>query len=419
MTEKDSAARTVETAEVVTNGHSSNGTQPDYRSLPLESLQPSPTTPRKRIDENTIESLAASLANQGVLEPLIARRAGEKYEIVCGERRYRGARVAGLTELPCLVRELTDKQVLDIQIHENLHREDIHPMDEAYGYQFLKERLGCEIKELSLRVGKPEGYVLNRLKLNQLIDEGRKDIEENYLPLTYALEIAKYTTDIQKIIYAEVYRKEGKYKGNRYVHTPIKGEMIPFRSFLEWINTNVHHLLSRAAFDTKATNLRGDGLPCISCPERTGAVVGLFEANQIGKKDACLDPSCYKQKTQTHVEVRRQELAELRNVDPSEIPIVRSWCYSDGDGYLGTESAVVISGAKRGHKAKNCKKAISGIDIEAENHGKTVQVCLKTSGCKIHWPEFRAQRNGNSELAVHVARRYGTRKWRKPFAYEY
>ncbi len=397
MTEKASAERTVETAEVVTNGNSPTATQPDYRSIPLESLETSPTNPRRKIDEKTIESLAASIGNQGILEPLIARKAGEKYEIVCGERRYRAARVAGLTELPCLVRELTDEQVLDIQIHENLHREDVHPMDEAYGYQFLKERLGCETKELALRVGKPEGYVLNRLKLNQLIDEARKDVEKNFLPLTYALEIAKYTPDIQKIIYAEVYRKEGKYKGDRYVQSPIKGETVPFRSFLEWINTNVHHLLSRAAFDPKATNLRVDGLACTSCPERTGAIVSLFEPNQIGKKDACLDPSCYKQKTQTHVEVRRQELAELRKVDPSEVPIVRSWCYSDGDGYFGTQSAVVISGAKRGDIAKDCKKAIAGIDIE--NYGKTVQVCLKTTGCKIHWPEFRTKTNGNSTPA--------------------
>ena len=417
MTEKESAARTSEPTEALINGDDPAAIQPDYRSLPLESLQPSLTNPRKRIDERTIESLAASIGNQGILEPLIARKAGEKYEIVCGERRYRAAKVAGLTELPCLVRELTDEQVLDIQIHENLHRDDLHPMDEAYGFQFLKERLGCGTNELALRVGKPEGYVLNRLKLNHLIDEARKDVEENFLPLTYALEIAKYTPEIQKLVYSEVYRKEGKYKGDRYVHTPIKGEMVPFRSFLEWVNTNIHHLLSRAAFDPKATNLRTDGLACTNCAERTGAIVSLFEPNQIGKKDACLDPSCYKQKTQTHVEVRRHELAELRAVDPSEVPIVRSWSYTDGDGYLGTESAVVISGAKRGDKAKDCKKAIAGIDIETENYGKTVQVCLKTTGCKIHWPEFLTKTNGNSapakneeeetaaRLASHRARR--------------
>lgn len=76
-----------------------------------------------------------------------------------------------LTELPCLVRELTDEEVLDIQIHENLHREDVHPIDEAYGYQVLREKLGCEVSEVAARVGKSEAYVLNRLKLNSLVPE--------------------------------------------------------------------------------------------------------------------------------------------------------------------------------------------------------------------------------------------------------
>jgi ParB/RepB/Spo0J family partition protein len=398
MTAKAEMQKIVE-SPVSVNGNAPTTAQPEYKLIAWSDLQPSPTNPRRRIDEKTIEALAASLGSQGILEPLIARKVGENYEIVCGERRYRAAKVAGLPELPCLVRDLSDEQVLDIQIHENLHREDVHPMDEAYGYQFLKEKLGCETKELALRVGKAEGYVLNRLKLNQLIDEAQKDVEENHLPLTYALEIAKYTPEIQKMIYTEVYRKEGKYQGDRYVSVSIKGETVPWKSFIEWINTNVHRLLCNAPFDAKATNLRDDGLACINCPERTGAVVSLFEPNQIGKKDACLNPGCYMEKARNHVDVRRRELAELRKVDPSEVPIVRSWCYTDGDGYFGTESAVVISGAKRGDNAKDCKKAISGIDIEAENYGKTVQVCLKTTGCKTHWPEFRTNTNGNSAPA--------------------
>src|SRR6185369_5369979 len=113
--------------------------------------------------------------------------------------------------------------------------------------------------------------------------------------------------------------------------------------------------------------------------------VSLFESNQIGKKDACLDPVCYKQKIENHIQLRRRELAEIGGVDPSEVPIVRSWCYTDGNGYLGTGSAAVISGTKRPGSAKNCDHARGAIDIEADNYGQTVQVCLKTSKCKIHW----------------------------------
>jgi len=374
-------------ASVPANGHTPKTVQPDYKLIPYKDLQTSPTNPRRRIDEKTIETLAASIGTQGVLEPLIVRRDGKNYEIVCGERRYRAAKLAGLRDMPCLVRELSDEQVLDIQIHENLHREDIHPMDEALGYQFLKDKLNCDTKELALRVGKSEGYVLNRLKLNLLIKEAQIDIDKMHLPLVYALEMAKYPVEIQKVIYGEVYRKEGKYHDDDYVHVPVKGQTIPWKSFIEWIDTNIHRLLSKAPFDPKAGNLRDDGLACINCPDRTGAAISLFEPNQIGKKDACLNPPCYIQKSKRHIEVRRQDLAELRGVGSAEVPIVRSWGYSDGEGYFGTQSAVVISGAGHSKTTKPCGHSVSGVDIEADNYGKTVEVCLKATGCKIHWPE--------------------------------
>ncbi len=397
------ATKAPEALPVPANGDKPQAAQPDYKLIPLKDLQISATNPRRRINEQTIESLAASIGTQGILEPLIVRAGGKKFEIVCGERRYRAASIAALTELPCLVRELTDEQVLDIQIHENLHREDVHPMDEAYGYQFLKEKLGCDTRELSLRVGKTEGYVLNRLKLNHLIKEAQKDIDDMHLPLTFALEMAKYAPDIQQLIYDEVYRKESRYQDDTYVRVPVKGETVPLKMLVEWIDTNIHRLLAKAPFDAKATNLRTDGLACTKCPERTGAVVSLFEPVQIGKKDACLNPSCFRGKAQTFVEIRRRELAELAAVDVSAIPLVRSWCYADGEDYFGSESATVISGAKRGGEGKKCKNAVVGIDIETDNYGKTLEVCLKTTECKTHWPGTRSTSQAKGRSAEEVS----------------
>ena len=396
MTAKAALRKPASVETVSTNGNVSANTTTDYKLIPWKDLHVSPTNPRRRIVEETIDTLATSITTQGILEPLIVRKADEGFEIVCGERRYRAASVAKLDKLPCLVRELTDEQVLDIQIHENLHREDVHPMDEAFGYQFLKEKLGCDAKELALRVGKSEGYVLNRLKLNSLIEEAQKDVDEELLPLTYALEIAKYSPDIQQIIYGEVYKRESIYKGNEYVYEVNKQRTVPFQSLVEWINRNIHRLLSQAPFNAKATNLREDGLACIKCPDRTGAAVSLFEPNHIGKKDACLNPACYKQKALAHVQVRLVELAEKRGVDASEVPIVRSWTYNDGDGYFGSNSAAVISGGKNNSKGKDCENAISGIDIEASNFGKTVQVCLRTTACKVHWKEAKPSSTNGS-----------------------
>src|SRR5947209_3741712 len=119
MTTKTETKMTTETVAARAGGNTPQAEQPDYKLIQWKDLMVSPTNPRRRINEQTIESLAGSIRNQGVLEPLIVRLTGEKYEIVCGERRYRAAKVAILSELPCLVRELTDEQVLDIQIHEN------------------------------------------------------------------------------------------------------------------------------------------------------------------------------------------------------------------------------------------------------------------------------------------------------------
>lgn len=404
MSEKAVLTKVTETVSANVNDKKKQAEQPDYKLIPRKELQPSPTNPRRRIGEQSIESLAASIKTQGILEPLIVRQKENGFEIVCGERRWRAAgavkdehgKLTPLETIPCLVRELTVEQVLDIQIHENLHREDVHPMDEAYGYQLLKEKLGCDIRELALRVGKPEGYVHNRLKLNSLIEEAQKDIDDEHLPLVYALEIAKYTPDIQQVIYGEVYKKQGRYERSDYVYEPIKGQTIPFRSFVEWINTNIHHLLGKAPFSTKATNLRDDGLACVKCPDRTGAAVSLFASDQIGRKDACLDPSCFRQKSVRHIEVKRVEIAERSGIDPLQVPLVRSWSYSDGETYLGSQSAVVIGGSKRGEDRKPCGDSVSAIDIEPDNYGKTLQVCLRSSGCKIHWKASKPSMNGLS-----------------------
>ncbi len=425
MTAKAQQTKELDRDLAPANGNVPKAAQPDYKLIPWKDLRISPTNPRRRINEESIESLAGSIGTQGILEPLIVRQKDTKYEIVCGERRYRAAgavkdkdgKLAPLEVLPCLVRDLTEEQVLDIQIHENLHREDVHPMDEAYGYQFLKEKLNCDVKELAIRVGKSEGYVLNRLKLNSLIKEAQKDIDDNHLPLVYALEIAKYTPEIQKYIYGEVYKKEGKYQKGDYIYEPVKGQTVPFKSFTEWINTNIHRLLSKAPFDAKATNLRSDGLACVKCPERTGAVVSLFEPNRIGKKDACLNPACYVSKAKNHVEVRRRELAEISKIEPATIPIVRSWSHSNGKDYLGSESAIVV-GEIRGASKKKCKNTVNGIDIEADNYGQIVQVCLKTTKCKIHWtdrtgPSTVDSASGKSSEAEAAAEKLETHRARR------
>lgn len=407
--------------------------------IDIGKLSPSPTNPRKRFYADSLDELAGSIADKGVIEPLIVRRGGEAYqkakknrdnalaiyqaleneinsreyskaheafaraegnddgfEIVCGERRYRASQLAKLETVPCIVRELTDDEVLDIQIHENLHREDVHPMDEAYGYQFLLDKLQCTVAEVAARVGKSEKFVLSRLKLNSLIPEAQEDLENGHLLLTYALEIAKFSPDIQKLILDEAaYEQERHWesrKGNWY--TPKKTERSPWPQFLQFINEKVLRLLSAAPFDLKATNLRKDGLACVSCPERTGANVGLFEDDQVDKKDSCLNPGCFTAKKQQHITNIRERVAHEASVKPKSIPLLvldRGYS-SDGDtSDVYPRTKLTIIGKKPckdyyGEVSKvKCDKSITGVTISDGQLGLTYTVCLDDSGCKTHY----------------------------------
>lgn len=378
-----------------------NGHQPDYRLIPIGYLETSPTNPRKRFPEATILELAGSIREKGILEPLIvrareARKNGDPaFEIVCGERRYRASWDVGdftaLTELPCLVRELTDEEVLDIQIHENLHREDVHPIDEAYGYQVLREKLGCEVSEVAARVGKSEAYVLNRLKLNSLVPEVRKDIEDGLLPIAHALEIAKFGPDSQAAILNEgAYDTEQKYnsKTGQWDRHPIKDKPVLLNEFREWIAEKILWRLAKAPFDRKAVNLRTDGLACVNCPNRTGANAVLFDKG-TGNNDSCLDPVCWKGKAQTHVQLTREKLAHEACVEVKDIPLVNTGLWSDRGDVLGYDSFIQIVTGKvdsydRYKSQKACDASITTLDVSERNYGKLVTVCMKTSKCKVH-----------------------------------
>jgi ParB family chromosome partitioning protein len=355
----------------------------------ISDIKPSPSNPRRRIDDATIAELAASIGTVGVLEPLLIRANGKGYELVCGERRWRAAQVAKILSVPAIVRDLTDEQVLDIQIHENLHREDVHPMDEAYGYQFLRDKLGCDVKELALRVGKSEKYILNRLKLNTLIKEAQDDIDAGHLPLVYALEIAKYSPEAQEMILEEgTYVLDGKWVKDGWVYTPVKTKLRLFGEFKGWIDERILRLLSSAPFDKKSTELRKDGLACVACPDRTGANIGLFEANQIGKKDACLNPACWQGKAETHVQITRESIAKTAEINANDVPLVNTAYWSDRDGVLGRDSFVQIVAKKKndydGTSTAKCGKTVRAVEMADGKYGTIVDICPAESGCKIH-----------------------------------
>jgi len=153
--------------------------------MPLDKLAPSPFQPRSRVDEGKVAELAASVAEKGVLQPLLVRPVGGGFEIVAGERRFRAAQKAGLTAVPVVIRELGDQETLEIAVVENLQREDLTAIEEARAYQRLMG-FGMDQAAVARSVGKSRSAVANTLRLLSLPDEARTALEAGEISAGHA-----------------------------------------------------------------------------------------------------------------------------------------------------------------------------------------------------------------------------------------
>ena len=138
------------------------------QDIPVEAIVPNPQQPRKDFEINALSQLAASLRQSGVIQPVVVRRAGQGYQLIVGERRWRAAKLAGLERIPAVVREATDAESLELALIENLLREDLNPIEEAEAYQKLLAQFAWTQEELAERVGKDRSSIANCLRLLKL-----------------------------------------------------------------------------------------------------------------------------------------------------------------------------------------------------------------------------------------------------------
>src|SRR5204862_476954 len=161
------------------------------RDIPLEKVIPNPGQPRMTFHEDTLAELAASIREHGVLQPILVRPAGDEYEIIAGERRWRASKLAGKETIPAIVERFDDATALEIALIENLQREDLSPLDEAVIYKKMTGELGYSIRNLATKLGKDKGYVENRLRLASAPDDVREMVAARYDTLTAAYELMK------------------------------------------------------------------------------------------------------------------------------------------------------------------------------------------------------------------------------------
>lgn len=257
--------------------------------FPLKALRESPTNPRKTYAK--MEQLIASVKSGGLLVPLIVRpvaREGDQpfvYEIVAGHRRFRAAKEAGLRDAPCDVRSLTDAQVTEIQITENLQRSDLTDLEEAETYETLRDVHKYTVDQIATKIGTSKATVYSRLKLLALCPEARKALGDGLLPPSVAVPLARLPTH-------KLQASALKAMKERWVYD----EKIGAREAVDFLQRDFCRSLRGASFSLKDDGLVPEAGSCSACPKNSAnAVPGLFE-DLKGAGQTCTDVPCFESK---------------------------------------------------------------------------------------------------------------------------
>jgi len=274
--------------------------------IPLADLHPSPTNPRRTFAPGPLAEMADSIRRLGVLQPILVRPwpAGYHsisttavYEIVAGERRYRASLLAEMPTIMATVRPLRDSEVLEVQILENLQREEVHPLEEAEGYQVLMLRTNYTVETLSAKLGKSRAYIYARLKLCAITGEAREAFRAGQITASVALLIARIPVPaLQQEALAKIFTGHG-----------FGGEPMTARQAADYVQQKYMLKLADAPFPRQDAKLL-DGAPtCAKCPKRTGNDKEAFP--DVKNADVCTDPVCFGQKREAH-KARQAEEAE-------------------------------------------------------------------------------------------------------------
>lgn len=178
-------------------------------TLKIDQIKPNPGQPRKNFDETALNELAESIKNNGILQPILVRKKGKTYEIVAGERRYQAAKIAGLEEVPVVIREISDQEVFQLALIENLQRSDLTPIEEAQGYKQLIEQNGLTQEQLGKVLSKSRSAITNTLRLLDLPNEVQDLIANGKITAGHARAILAVSNEEGRIKLAQKVIDEG------------------------------------------------------------------------------------------------------------------------------------------------------------------------------------------------------------------
>jgi len=328
-----------------TTQHDTPTTGQEMRMVEVALIEESLSNPRKHFNQDRLQELADSIRASGVHQPILLRplpgsRVEETsfkplapnaawplhrskrdvrptYELVAGARRLRACKLAEVAEIPAMIRELTDEQALEIQVIENLQREDVTELEEAEGYEVLMRTGNITADQVGAKIGKSRSYVYSRLKVLDMCHAGRQAMREGKLDFSKALLVARIPNESQQ------------FKAIKdLTETDYEGEpRIGARRAAAYIREHYMLALDKASFSRTDADLLPAAGACATCPKRTGANPELF--NDVKSADVCTDAPCYHKKEEAHsqqlaAEARERGQTVIAGKEAEELQ-VNSW----------------------------------------------------------------------------------------------
>ncbi|WP_164471199.1 ParB/RepB/Spo0J family partition protein [Herbaspirillum rubrisubalbicans] len=297
-------------------------TQAQFGMIPLQFIETDPNQPRRTFDENALQELADSIKVSGVIQPILLRTIEDsdtRLQLVAGERRYRASQLAGLTEIPGIVRQLTDAEVAIIQLVENHQRAGVPPLEEAEAMERAMRDHGLKIDDICTELGVKRRWAYSRLQLLDLCAEARVGLNDGRLAPSTALLIARIpVASLQERAAAEVLTNNGA------------GSPMSYRQAKTWIEQRYTLDINRAAFSLVDAKLCRAAGSCAECPKRTANDPDKFPDITA---DVCTDPDCFEMKTEAH------NAAEIAKAAKKKIRFYESWeqCKTERNGDLSTD----------------------------------------------------------------------------------
>ncbi|QFZ54800.1 ParB/RepB/Spo0J family partition protein [Oceanihabitans sp. IOP_32] len=238
-------------------------------NLPIAKVKPDPMQPRKTFDEKLLEQLSESIEKHGVLQPITVRKSKKDYIIVMGERRYRASKLAGKKTIPCIVRTYKDDDVLEIQIIENLQRQDVEPTEEAEAIAFLSEKYAPA--EIAKRLGRTDNFIRQRLKLAGLIEGFKHFVRNGEMTISLGVGVALFEPEEQQMMLETMGEDFNAHQINRMIKDQT-------------------YDLEKASFDVADKKLVPKAGSCVECPFNAANQGNLFgEGKMVCTKSACFE----------------------------------------------------------------------------------------------------------------------------------